>query len=412
MNQSDIRTLIAVDDELDAAEIQRLLPLSANLQVVGVVVGMDESWRTVQDSNFDLLVVACGGYSEKALYLIENTHRLDPSRPILVLGEASPNGFLRRAFEAGADDILTLPQTPEQLGFALRKVVARKEGASGGRNLGRLVCVLGPKGGTGKTLTACNLGVALAVAGERVALVDLDLQFGDVALCLGLSPDRTIHDLATSGGSLDADKVDSFLVPHSSGLRALLAPSRPDHASSVTVELVRETYGYLRTMYDWVIVDTPPGFTAEVIASIDASTDVVMVGMLDSLSLKNTKLGLETLELINYDPNEIVVVLNRAHSKVGISQTDVSAILGRVPDIFVPSAREIPRAVNEGLAIVAADPQSEPAIAFRRLASRLQRGLQADGELPLAAPVPTAVEAAPETAPAAESRFKLFGRKG
>src|SRR5207247_7423910 len=129
---------------------------------------------------------------------------------------------------------------------------------------------------------------------------DLDLQFGDVTLSLGMSPERTVYDLAKSGGTLDADKLDGYLMTHSSGVRVLAAPTRPDHASTISISFLRDVYAVLRSSFDYVIVDTPPGFTPEVIASIDSSTDICMVGMLDSLSLKNTKLGLETLELMGY----------------------------------------------------------------------------------------------------------------
>jgi pilus assembly protein CpaE len=283
--------------------------------------------------------------------------------------------------------------------FEIQKLIARKQGgeAPAAKDDSRLVCVLGPKGGTGKTLTATNLAVCLAQRGERVALVDLDLQFGDVALCLGLPPERTVYDLAQSPGALDYDKLDAFLAMHSSGVRTLIAPRRPDQASAVGAELLREVYSIVRSTFDWVVVDTPPGFTAEVITSIDSSTDVVMVGMLDSLSLKNTKLGLETLELMKYDPDRIYLLLNRAHSRVGISQSDVEAVLGRTPDVFIPSDREIPRTVNEGIPIVVARPQSEPAEAFGRLADLLA------GPSPVEEPVAVAAGGG--------SRRRLFGRK-
>jgi pilus assembly protein CpaE len=95
-----------------------------------------------------------------------------------------------------------------------------------------------------------------------------------------------------------------------------------------------------------------------------------MVGMLDSLSLKNTKLGLETLDLMGYDTENVTLVLNRADSRVGITPDDVSTIVGRVPDVLIPSDREIPRSINEGLPIVAAKPNSGAAKAFRTLADR------------------------------------------
>ncbi len=231
-----------------------------------------------------------------------------------------------------------------------------------------MIAVLGPKGGTGKTLTSANLAVALAQRGLRTAIVDLDLQFGDVGLCMGLPPDVTMYNLALAGGTIDPEKLDAYLVTHPSGARALLAPNRPDQAGTITVQMLQDVYSALRAKSDFVIIDTPPGFTPEVIATIDASTDLVMVGMLDSLSLKNTKLGLETLDLMGYDRAKIRLVLNRAHSRVGISQSDVIAVLGREPDIFVPSDREIPRAVNEGVPIVLARPESESSAAFRDLA--------------------------------------------
>src|SRR6185503_12718272 len=204
---------------------------------------------------------------------------------------------------------------------------------------------------------------------QRVAVVDLDLQFGDVGLALGLSPDRTIYDLAKSGGSLDAEKIDGYLMTHESGVRLLAAPTRPDQASSIDVAFLRDVYTVLRSSFDFVIVDTPPGFTPEVIASIDSSTHVCMVGMLDSLSLKNTKLGLETLELMGYDRERVRLVLNRADSRVGITQDDVRAIVGRDPDTTVPSDRDIPRAVNSGQPLVQLKPRSDVAASFRELAS-------------------------------------------
>ncbi len=112
-----------------------------------------------------------------------------------------------------------------------------------------------------------------------------------------------------------------------------------------------------------------PGFTPEVIATIDNATGVVMVGMLDALSLKNTKLGLETLDLMGFPPQNVKLVLNRARSRVGISEEEVVAIMGREPDIFVPSDRDIPRAVNEGKPILIAKPQAEASVAFRQLAA-------------------------------------------
>jgi pilus assembly protein CpaE len=307
--------------------------------------------------------------------------RQKPARPVVVMSLGSPNGFVRRVFEAGADDVIVLPETQDGVRFALQKAMARKVGATGVGSLATapLVAVLGPKGGTGKTLVSTNLSVALANRGRKVALIDLDLQFGDVGLCLGLSPERTVFDLVKAGGTIDSDKVEGYMTQHPSGLHALLAPSRPDQAASVGVEFLRDVYAVLRATYDYVVVDTPPGFTPEVIATIDSASDVCLVGMLDSLSLKNTKLGLETLELMGFDTDRVQLILNRAGSRVGITGDDVRTVIGREPDVLVPSDREIPRAVNEGMPIVLAKPGSDAARSFAALADRFVASRDGNG---------------------------------
>jgi pilus assembly protein CpaE len=368
MSGGEIRTLVAVDSGVDTRTVEHAFPAGSAVHVTGVVEGLDRSWSVLEESSPDLLVVACAGYSERALYLIEAASKQRPERPVVVLFYGAPDGFLHRAFEMGADDLLTMPASPEELEFALRKVMARRRGTIAGGTTNPMICIVGPKGGTGKTLAATNLAVALAQKGKRSIVVDLDLQFGDVGIAMGLTPERTIYDLARVGSSLDPDKAEDFLTKHASGARALLAPSRPDQAGTVTVEFLRELYAVLRARHDFVIIDTPPGFTPEVIASIDLASDLLVVGMLDALSLKDTKLGLETLSLMGVPADRIRLVLNRADSSVGIKRSEAEAILGRKPDVFVTSDRQIPRATTDGQPIVVANVRSEPARAFHTLA--------------------------------------------
>jgi pilus assembly protein CpaE len=366
-----IKLLLAIDKDLVRADVEKLLGREAGIELVAVVDDLDSVWAALDATSAEMLVVASPSSSDRALIFVDQAVRETPDRPVVVLADNLNDGYLRRVFEAGAEDAIPLQADPEEISFALQKVLARRQGvtAAAGHVTAPLICVLGPKGGTGKTLVSTNLTVALAMRGERVVLVDLDLQFGDVGLALGIAPDKTIYDLVKAGGSLDHEKLEGFLMEHPSGARVLVAPTRPDQASVVTVDFLREVYSVLRTMCDFVIVDTPPGFTPEVIASIDTSSEVVMVGMLDSLSLKNTKLGLETLELMGYQSDAVTLILNRADSRVGITDDDVAAIVGRAPQIRVPSDRSIPRSVNEGTPIVLHQQKSEAARSFRQLAA-------------------------------------------
>jgi pilus assembly protein CpaE len=367
---SELRIFVALEESIDSEPLRQALPAGAPVRLVSLAEARERTATELQEAA-DLVIVGCTEAREQALEVISAAARHRSDRPVVALYSGSPNGFLERAFEAGADDLITLPQNASQLTFAFEKALARRRGgSSNGGGSGEMVTVLGPKGGTGKTLTACNVGVSLALEGHSAVLVDLDLQFGDVGLALGLRPTRTIYDLATAGGSLDGDKIDGFLVDHDSGARALLAPLRPDHAAGIKVQFLREVFDILRARYDVVVVDTPPAFTPEVIAAVDGSSELCVVGMLDALSLKDTKIGLETLDQMGYPAADVTLVLNRADTNVGITESDVERLLGRRPDILVPSDRAIPRAITDGLPIVVADPKSNAAKAFNDLAKR------------------------------------------
>jgi pilus assembly protein CpaE len=366
------KAIVAAHGRIDVDAISDLFASEPSLELVGIIDN-DLEWGRRNGYDADVLLVACGGPSDEVLDLIEQEASGRAGLPVIVVfNGVSANGFVRQVFDAGADDIVLaedLGSSGPEVRFAVQKALTRRATPHlDETGQGDLICVLGPKGGTGKTLTSSNLACALALEGKRVALVDLDLQFGDLGLVMGITPDRSIFDLATAGGSLDIEKIDAFLSRHSSGARVLLAPTRPDHASAITPEFLRELYPLLRTQFDYVVVDTPPGFTPEVITTIDSATAVCLIGTLDAPSLKNAKLGAETLELMGYPRERVRVVLNRADTSVGVTHADVVNILGRAPDVLVPSNREVVRSVNAGEPVVQSVPRSEAAKAFRALA--------------------------------------------
>jgi pilus assembly protein CpaE len=368
MNARGFQVYAALEESLGLEAIREALPTGTPVRAVSLAeAGLAGSEIP---TGVDLVVVGCSESHDQALEVIAAASAQRADRPVVVLYHGTANGFLQRAFEAGADDLVELPQSAAQLGFALEKALARRRGSVAGAAEGAMITVLGPKGGTGKTITSSNLSVALALEGKSVVLVDLDLQFGDVGLALGLEPNRTIYDLAVSGGTLDADKIEGFLSQHPSGARALLAPLRPDQAAAIGTPFLREVFEILRSRFEFLVVDTPPAFTAEVIAAVDVSSHLCVVGMLDALSVKDTKIGLETLEQMGYDPSAVTLVLNRADSDVGITPSDVEELLGRAPDLLVGSDRAIPRALTSGQPIVVAEPKSKAARSYGRLAER------------------------------------------
>ncbi|MGC9221194.1 MAG: AAA family ATPase [Solirubrobacteraceae bacterium] len=371
-----LNAMLIHDETVSAEVVQAHVSEDSGIRLSPIFSSLSPQADAVRQADTDVLLVACREGAQDALALLEWWQTMPGSRPALLLTHGAQADFLEEAFKAGADDVVVLhpgPYVPEQnqrdLEFAIRKAVARNLGAhERSSESGTLITVLGSKGGVGKTLAATNIGASLASRGYRTALVDLDLQFGDVALALAVAPDTTIFDLAVSGGSLDAEKLDDFMLRHSSGLRVLAAPARPDHAASVTAGIISNVYTLLRQDYEYVVVDTPPSFTAEVITTIDVASWVCMVGMLDALSVKNTRLGLETLNLMNFPPDRVRMALNRANTNVGLSQKDAVALLGRVPDVLIPSDREVTRSINQGVPVVLSSPRSELGRALTALA--------------------------------------------
>jgi pilus assembly protein CpaE len=309
------------------------------------------------------------------LELLVQSRKTRPEMGLVVAIPGPANGSLGEALMAGAHEIVILPAERTVVAAAVQKAVARVSTASLAEHAHEtrspLVVVLGPKGGVGKTTVATNLATTLAAGGRRTLLIDLDLQFGDVGLVLGVHPDRTIHDLVTAQGRLDGDRLRGFVGRSADGVDVLLAPARPDLADAVTPERLTELLDVARSEYDVVVVDTPPAFTSTAITAIDQAQHAVMVGTMDLPGLKNMKVGLETLSLMGFDRDRVVTVLNRSDSKVGLIAHDVKQILNTTPDVNVPSDRSVPRSLNAARPIVAESPKAGPAKALRALGDRV-----------------------------------------
>lgn len=414
---SQLNVLVALDGEVDRGLIEMLVARDPKMSVIDYLE-LDGPSASGLGSG-DALIVAVADYTADARDFVVSAHRQHGSRPIVLLCPSGSGGYLGEAFNNGVDDIVALPTDPtasfdpliaRQLAFSVEKAVMRKRGttepkAEAVRNV---ICVLGLKGGSGKTLTSVNLAVSLAQAGRKVVLMDLDLQFGDVALAMGLTPMRTMYDLVRSGGSLDAGKLEDFLMEHPSGARALLAPVRPDQAAMITVPFLAEVQRLLGEMFEFVVIDTSPSFGPEVISAVDSSNDVVVVAMRDTLALKNTKLGLETLERMEYDRQRVKILLNRANTNVSIEREDVLAILGRDVDILLPSNRDITRSVNQGEPI-AQQRGTDAAKAFQALANLYIDAADSRSGSP-SAPV-FELPAPPRSEPARPERQSIFRKR-
>ncbi len=240
---------------------------------------------------------------------------------------------------------------------------------------GKLVTVFSTKGGVGKSLVATNVAVALADSGTKVCLVDLDVNSGDVAIMLQLTPARTINDLVAFNGSIDEGAINSILTRHSDRLAIVAAPVRldsPDHATAVDIGKMIDT---LKGMFDYVVIDTSGVFDDNALTALDRTDTIVLVATLDIPALKGLKLATGTLDLLNFPRDTWKFVLNRADGKVGLSVDEFESTLGLKADTSLVSSREVLAAVNRGEALVRAYPAHPNSKAFKALAASLAAAL-------------------------------------
>ena len=288
-----------------------------------------------------------------------------------VLADAMRAGIFEVVEERDLAGLTAAVRRCRELARALRETVGGAQTEGDGSNRGVLVTVFSAKGGCGKTTVATNLAAALADGGRReVCLVDLDLAFGDVAIALQLFPAHTIADAVPLAGSLDAQALASLLTPHSPGLTTLVAPVEPGHAESIPASLVTAILELLKQNFDYVVVDTPPAFDDHVLAAFDQSDLVALMATLDIPALKNLKLTLETLELLNYPRERWRIVLNRSDSKVGLALSEVEKTLKVPISLQVPSSRDVPASINRGVPIVLDDPKHPVSQAIKAFAER------------------------------------------
>src|SRR5437016_61433 len=293
--------------------------------------------------------------------------------PIVLLASNGSPALLEEALEHDVADVLLLPQLTDNVVFAIRKAGHVGKRLTGPQQRhGRLVTVFSPKGGTGKTVTAVNLGVSLAKHwGKRALLLDLDLQFGDAAIMLGIEPEKTIYDLVTAPGELDSEKLAGYTTKHACGLEVLPAPLRPEDAELVTEAKLGRLLEVARESFDVIVVDTSPFFHGPMLATLDRTDELLLLCSLDVPTLKNLRLALQTLDLLSFPKSRVRIVLNRSNSKVGMKPNEVEGALGMKVRFEIPSDRAVPLSVNRGNPVVLAEESADVSKAVKAMAKEL-----------------------------------------
>jgi pilus assembly protein CpaE len=286
---------------------------------------------------------------------------------VLALGP-KPKASLSDIVRTGAVELVEYPTTKRQLSSALQRAFDLSDfaQAAGGPvipvmahsvvvdrpQFAEVFTVASSSGGCGKTFYATNLACYLASqTGQRVCLVDLDLQFGEVSTALHMRPRFTISDLLSREPVDEEDldeHVEEYLEEHDLGFSVLAAPFSPAEADMIAPKDVYKVMGALKKRFDYVVVDTPAQLSEVVLAAFDHSTKVLCMVTLDLPSIRNMRVFLTTLEKLRINSDSIGVVLNKVEDDVGIAIDDVQEVLDNRIISMLPYSREVSRSINKG----------------------------------------------------------------
>lgn len=358
----------------DRLEPQAIMPLATDVATGRAMI--------VANPGLDIVFIGPNVAKEDVLGSAGWIRDERPEISVVAIAENLTSEMLQRLLRAGVRDVLHSTFSPKQLAASLQHAAAAAErererfgvqrSASSGR--GKIVTVLSAKGGVGKSFIASNLAVMLATPSEPVALVDLDLEFGDLGVFFQIQPKHTIGDAASLDGALDDVALEGMLTRHRSGVRLLAAPQEPGNSDMIAGEDIQNILGILAARYRYVIVDTPASFTDHVLAAIDSSDVLPTVTGMDVASIRSAGLCLRTLEMLGVPAEKVHLVLNRADSRVGLNLAEVERGLGNKVAVSIPSSREVPLSVNRGEPLALADPRSAVTRSIGRLVALLRDG--------------------------------------
>ena len=364
------------------------------LEIEGDEVGWVQSATAAEEmlinaySTVDVLVLSPEVKEPDALGLAEFVGRTAPGTAIVLVRDHTWNGLLPAAMRAGIRDVVDMTQGTDELRDAVERAVvwasnlrsatsgARADGQKAVR--GHIVSVFSSKGGSGKTFLTTNLATAIAnLTGQDTAVVDLDVDMGDVFTYFGREPTATIGDLMELGEGASRERIREVgdeVAPHTWAFGAPPDPAAEAPAGEAIGKFLRT----IRNEFAYVVVDASVDYSDSALVCFDLSDMIILVTALDVVGVKHLSKALDTLLTIGLPRERFRVVLNRADSKVGLDASDVERVMKIQVDAMIPSSRLVPTSLNKGRPVVLDEPGSEVSASITQLAHRFT-GLVGEG---------------------------------
>ncbi len=380
--QEKIRVLI-VDDITETREsIRRMLMFDTNIEIVGMAGTAREAIQLSQQAKPDVIVMDINMPDIDGITATQEIKKKSPFIQVVILSVQSDPSYMRKAMLAGARDFLTKPPMIDELTDAVRRsgILAQEERkksaqafpamavdgvkiqSGAGAPRGKIVVVYSPKGGTGRTTIATNLAIALHNDETKVALVDGNIQFGDVAVFLNEQGKNTVLDLAPRADELDPDIVREVMVTNrASGVDILAAPPRPEMADKVPGEQFSKLLTYLRRIYSYIVVDTSSQLTEAVQAALDIADLIILITTQDIPSIKNCNLFLSLADASGIRRDRIQFIMNRYDKRIQITPERVKDSLRQEIVMVIPlDERIVSYSVNRGVPFMLDNNKTQP----------------------------------------------------
>jgi pilus assembly protein CpaE len=369
-----LRVVVIESEPSNLVTVRHVIGEVGEATIAGEATGIDDGYREVMKTRPDLVVLELGDDDdgERALLMAERLGDIYPSTAIFVTSSIQSAELVKRAMHAGVREFLARPLDSHELAAAIKKLRRqRTQTQSPGRTTGQIITVFAPKGGIGSTFLATNLAVLLAAEGtHRVAIVDLNLQMGDVATFLNVRPQATIIDVVEAGDGLDTALIESALVAHASGVQVLAEPSAAEDAERIEAHHVGQLLIRMKTLFDYIVVDLNHRFDALTLEALDLADHILLLSVLELPTIRNTRRCLEVFEKLGVDDERLKLVINRHRPGKGSERFEKSfgyPIFWRLPNDYATAISSI----NAGVPVGDVGPESLLSAGLRGLAGRL-----------------------------------------
>ena len=333
-----IRIIIADDSEQTRENIRAIFSYEESIDIIGEAQNGLEAVELARELRPDVILMDINMPEMDGIKAAKTITEEGLEGSIIMMSIQEEREYLKKAMAAGARDYVVKPFRVNELIDTIKRIFqvdqAKKKKianpVTASKLQSKVISVFSTKGGVGKTTVATNLAVAIATTtNKKVALLDFDLQFGDVAISLNLYVKNTITELIKDMSNVENenDMIEEYMLAHYSGVRVLAAPIKPENAEYVNAEHIKKIIGILKGRFEYIIIDTAQGFDDTVITALDESNTILYISTLDLPSIKNTKNGLEVMKTLNYSNEKVRVVVNKSNESFGIKHLDFKAAL-------------------------------------------------------------------------------------